>query len=274
MKVKNRVLYLSTLFLLTLCISTKVEAKKIYVQKDMVYSLNQFSKKKVKAVKYDKKYINIKDGKVIPKKKGKTSFVLRTKSNKKKITINIVKKVGFGVSTTIYRDEGQRVNLEFTAKEGVSYSSSTKTVARVSKKGVVTLLKRGKATVKVKYLGKTYKVRVVCRPSLIGKVFRPNLSNVASVVIRRMDDTNQYTCTKQEMSNILDMIRCKNWYSYAENPVEKKMGMSHQIGMYDFNGNKIVVIEVNPKIAWIRIPEDGSYMTPLGYTLPEFIKKI
>ena len=42
----------------------------------MVYSLNQFSKKKVKAVKYDKKYINIKDGKVIPKKKGKTSFVL------------------------------------------------------------------------------------------------------------------------------------------------------------------------------------------------------
>ena len=34
MKVKNRVLYLSTLFLLTLCISTKVEAKKIYVQKD------------------------------------------------------------------------------------------------------------------------------------------------------------------------------------------------------------------------------------------------
>lgn len=89
-----------------------------------------------------------------------------------------------------------------------------------------------------------------------------------------MDDTNQYTCTKQEMSNILDMIRCKNWYSYAENSVEKKMGMSHQIGMYDFNGNKIVVIEVNPKIAWIRIPEDGSYMTPLGYTLPEFIKKI
>lgn len=85
MKVKNRVLYLSTLFLLTLCISTKVEAKKIYVQKDMVYSLNQFSKKKVKAVKYDKKYINIKDGKVIPKKKGKTSFVLRTKSNKKKL---------------------------------------------------------------------------------------------------------------------------------------------------------------------------------------------
>ena len=161
----------------------------------MVYSLNQFSKKKVKAVKYDKKYINIKDGKVIPKKKGKTSFVLRTKSNKKKITVNIVKKVGFGVSTTIYRDVGKRVNLEFT-------------------------------------------------------------------------------CTKQEMSNILDMIRCKNWYSYAENPVEKKMGMSHQIGMYDFNGNKIVVIEVNPKIAWIRIPEDGSYMTPLGYTLPEFIKKI
>jgi hypothetical protein len=52
------------------------------------------------------------------------------------------------------------------------------------------------------------------------------------------------------------------------------MGMSHQISMYDFNGNKIVVIEVNPKIAWIRIPEDGSYMTPLGYTLPEFIKKI
>lgn len=215
---KNRVLYLSTLFLLTLCISTKVEAKKIYVQKDMVYSLNQFSKKKVKAVKYDKKYINIKDG--------------------------------------------------------VSYSSSNKKVARVSKKGVVTLLKRGKATVKAKYLGKTYKVRVVCRPSLIGKVFRPNLSNVASVVIRRMDDTNQYTCTKQEMSNILDMIRCKNWYSYAETPVEKKMGMSHQISMYDFNGNKIVVIEVNPKIAWIRIPEDGSYMTPLGYTLPEFIKKI
>lgn len=156
----------------------------------------------------------------------------------------------------------------------MSYSSSNKKVARVSKKGVVTLLKRGKATVKVKYLGKTYKVRVVCRPSLIGKVFRPNLSNVASVVIRRMDDTNQYTCTKQEMSNILDMIRCKNWYSYAENPVEKKMGMSHQIGMYDFNGNKIVVIEVNPKMAWIRIPEDGSYMTPLGYTLPEFIKKI
>lgn len=172
MKVKNRVLYLSTLFLLTLCISTKVEAKKIYVQKDMVYSLNQFSKKKVKAVKYDKKYINIKDGKVIPKKKGKTSFVLRTKSNKKKITVNIVKKVGFGVSTTIYRDVGKRVNLEFTAKEGVSYSSSNKKVARVSKKGVVTLLKRGKATVKVKYLGKTYKVRVVCRPSLIGKVFR------------------------------------------------------------------------------------------------------
>ena len=171
----------------------------------MVYSLNQFSKKKVKAVKYDKKYINIKDGKVIPKKKGKTSFVLRTKSNKKKITVNIVKKVGFGVSTTIYRDVGKRVNLEFTAKEGVSYSSSNKKVARVSKKGVVTLLKRGKATVKVKYLGKTYKVRVVCRPSLIGKVFRPNLSNVASVVIRRMDDTNQYTCTKQEMSNILDI---------------------------------------------------------------------
>ena len=26
------------------------------------------------------------------------------------------------------------------------------------------------------------------------------------------------------MSNILDMIRCKNWYSYAENPVEKKDG--------------------------------------------------
>ena len=43
--------------------------------------------------------------------------------------------------------------------------------------------------------------------------------------------------------------------------LRKKMGMSHQIGMYDFNGNKIVVIEVNPKIAWIRIPEDGSYMT-------------
>ncbi len=36
--------------------------------------------------------------------------------------------------------------------------------------------------------------------------------------------------------------------------------MSHQIGMYDFNGNKIVVIEVNPKIAWIH-REDGSYMT-------------
>lgn len=63
----------------------------------------------------------------------------------------------------------------------MSYSSSNKKVARVSKKGVVTLLKRGKATVKVKYLGKTYKVRVVCRPSLIGKVFRPNLSNVASL---------------------------------------------------------------------------------------------
>lgn len=271
---KNRVLYLSMLFLLTFCISTKVEAKKIYVQKDIAYSLNQFSKGKVKVVKYDKKYIKIKNGKVIPKKKGKTALVLRTKSNKKKITVNIVKKVGFGVSTTIYRDVGKRVNLEFTAKEGVSYSSSNKKVARVSKKGVVTLLKRGKATVKVKYLGKTYKVRVVCRPSLIGKVFRPNLSNVASVVIRRMDDTNQYTCTKQEMSNILDMIRCKNWYSYAENPVEKKMGMSHQIGMYDFNGNKIVVIEVNPKADWIRVPNDGSYKTPLGYTLPEFIKKI
>ncbi|MFR1748395.1 MAG: hypothetical protein ACLSV5_09930 [Clostridium sp.] len=100
----------------------------------MVYSLNQFSKKKVKAVKYDKKYINIKDGKVIPKKKGKTSFVLRTKSNKKKITVNIVKKVGFGVSTTIYRDVGKRVNLEFTVKEGVSYSSSKKKLLEFQKR--------------------------------------------------------------------------------------------------------------------------------------------
>mgnify|MGYP000028971269 FL=1 len=256
---KNRVLYLSMLFLLTFCISTKVEAKKIYVQKDIAYSLNQFSKGKVKVVKYDKKYIKIKNGKVIPKKKGKTALVLKTKSNKKNITIKIVKKVCFGVSKTIYCDVGNRVNLKFTAKEGVSYSSSNKKVAKVSKKGIVTLLKRGKATIKAKYLGKTYQVQVVCRASLVGKVFMPNLSNIATVVIRRIDGTDEHTCTKLEMINILDMIRCRNWYSYVETPDEKKMNMSHQISMYDSNGNKTVVIEVNTKADWIRVPEEGSY---------------
>lgn len=135
-------------------------------------------------------------------------------------------------------------------------------------------MKRGKATIKAKYLGKTYQVQVVCRASLVGKVFMPNLSNIATVVIRRIDGTDEHTCTKLEMINILDMIRCRNWYSYVETPDEKKMNMSHQISMYDSNGNKTVVIEVNPKADWIRVPNDGSYKTPLGYTLPEFIKKI
>ena len=271
---KRKLIFCSLLFMLTLCISTNAGAKTIYMQKNASYKRNQLINGKVKDIKYDKKYFKRKKGKLIPQKSGKTTVVFTTKAKKEKITVNIVPKVGFGVGAKVTRDVGYRINLDFTAKTGVTYTSSNKSVAKVSEKGILTMRKRGKATVKAKYLGKTYTGQISCRAPLVGKIFKPDLSQITSIRIRISDGSNEHLCTEQEFQAITDLFSGKAWYYYVETPTEEKEKMSRVISMYDAAGNEEIRIEVDSKSDRIRVENDGPYKTPAGFTLPEFIKNI
>ena len=134
--------------------------------------------------------------------------------------------------------------------------------------------KRGKATVKAKYLGKTYTVQISCRAPLVGKIFKPDLSQITSIRIRISDGSNEHLCTEQEFQAITDLFSGKAWYYYVETPTEKKEKMSRVISMYDAAGNEEIRIEVDSKSDRIRVENDGPYKTPAGFTLPEFIKNI
>lgn len=270
---KNKIVLFSLLFLAAFVVSTKVEAKTVYLQKNASYQAKQFVNKKVKEIKYNKKYVKVKNGKVIPKKIGKTSVTFITKSKKKKYTFNIVKKVGFGLSIKLSRDVGEKFQLNFTDKNGVQYSSTNKKVVTVSKKGLLNFIKRGNATIKAKYLGKTYKLQVICRARNVGKIFHPNLDNVTTVKIQNKNST-EHICSKEEMTSIFDMIKNKSWYYYKELPNEAKEEMKYTIAMFDASGNEVVCIQVSPEAKRIRVKNDGTYQTPYGFLLPDWMLKL
>lgn len=267
---KNKMVLFALLFFAAFVLTIKAEAKSFYLQKNAAYQMKQFVNKKVKKIKYDKKYIKLKNGKVIPKKTGKTSVTFITKSKKKRYSFTIVKKVGFSLSIKVTRDVGEKFQLHFTDENGAVYSSTNKKVAIVSKTGLVRFLKRGKATIKAKYLGKTYKVQVICRARRVGKIFHPNLEKVVTVKIR-MKNSKEHICTKEEMTSIFEMINNNSWYYYTELPNEKKEEMNYTIIMVDESGNETVCIQVEPGLKRIRVKDDGVYQTPYGFSLPDWI---
>ena len=59
---KNKIVLFSLLFLAAFVVSTKVEAKTVYLQKNASYQAKQFVNKKVKEIKYNKKYVKVKNG--------------------------------------------------------------------------------------------------------------------------------------------------------------------------------------------------------------------
>lgn len=249
-----------------------VASSKVVVQKNESYALKQFVSKKVSNIKYDRHYVSIKNGKITPKKLGKTNIIFKSKSSSKKYILNIVKKVGFGIKTRVEGDVGKKYQLHFSAKSGVKYSSTNKEIVSVSKKGMITFLKRGTATIKAKYLGKTYKVSVICRPGNNAKLFKPNLENVAVIKIKSTN-SQEYTCTKEEANSIIEMITKNTWYYYAELPTEIKEEMKYTVTMYDALSNELLCIELDSKCKRIRVKNDGPYYSPYGFTIPAWLNK-
>ena len=66
--------------------------------------------------------------------------------------------------TSLVMKEGDTYQLKVTGtKKKVTWKSTNKKAAAVSKKGLVTAVKAGKATIKAKTGGKTYKCKVVVK---------------------------------------------------------------------------------------------------------------
>lgn len=77
-------------------------------------------------------------------------------------------------SKTILVGESEKLSMKGTSKK-VKWSSSDKKIAKVSKKGIVTALSKGKVTITAKVAGKSFKCKV--------KVEQPALSNISLSLI-------------------------------------------------------------------------------------------
>ncbi len=120
----------------------------------------------------NKKIATISKGKIVGRKKGKAKITFTTKGGAK-VTFTV--KVQAGQVTTrklavnaskVSLKKGQRFTIQatvtpVTSQQKVTYTTSDKKVASVSKKGMITAKKKGKATITVKSGSKKKTIKVV-----------------------------------------------------------------------------------------------------------------
>ena len=128
---------------------------------------------------------------------GSAVLKLQAKDYKKEVHVSVVPKVKDirGIKLKLSLEEGDSYRLkakllpEKFAKEPVTYSSSDKTVAKVSKKGKITARKVGKAIVSVSAGGRTEKIKVTVKEKVI--VTNDSYSDADSGA--NNSDTNSYS---------------------------------------------------------------------------------
>ena len=128
---------------------------------------------------------------------GSAVLKLQAKDYKKEVHVSVVPKVKDirGIKPKLSLEEGDSYRLkakllpEKFAKEPVTYSSSNKTVAKVSKKGKITARKAGKAIVSVSAGGRTEKIKVTVKEKVI--VTNDSYSDADSGA--NHSDTNSYS---------------------------------------------------------------------------------
>ena len=128
---------------------------------------------------------------------GSAVLKLQAKDYKKEVHVSVVPKVKDirGIKPKLSLEEGDTYRLkakllpEKFAKEPVTYSSSNKTVVKVSKKGKITARKAGKAIVSVSAGGRTEKIKVTVKEKVI--VTNDSYSDADSGA--NHSDTNSYS---------------------------------------------------------------------------------
>lgn len=140
---------------------------------------------KVKWQTSNKKIATVKKGVVKAKKKGKATITATCKKKKYKCKITVkkaikVKKIKLNVSKlTLMNVRGYQLKVTFTPKnttnKKVTYASSNKKVATVSKKGYVKAVKNGTATITAKSGGKKATCKVTVKSPGV-KVIKVTLS--------------------------------------------------------------------------------------------------
>lgn len=156
----------------------KLSKTSVSVYKGKTYTLklkNAKSGKKVKWSTSNKKVVSVKQSgnKAVVKgvKAGKATVTAKYGSKKYKCTVTVKSKPVALSKTSVSLKKGTKYTLKLknaTASK-VKWSSSNKSVATVSKNGVVTAKKAGKATVAAKYGSKKYKCTVTVKDTIVYK---------------------------------------------------------------------------------------------------------
>lgn len=173
----------------------KLSKTSVSVYKGKTYTLklkNAQSGKKVKWSTSNKKVVSVKQSgnKAVVKgvKAGKATVTAKYGSKKYKCTVTVKSKPVALSKTSVSLKKGTKYTLKLrnaTASK-VKWSSSNKSVATVSKNGVVTAKKAGKATVTAKYGSKKYKCNVTVKAPSALSVSSKNVTvkGTAAVTIK------------------------------------------------------------------------------------------
>lgn len=150
----------------------------ISVYKGKTYTLklkNTKSNKKVKWLTSNKKVVSVKQSGskavITGVKAGKATVTAKYGNKKYKCKVTVKNKPVALSNTSVSLKKGTRYTLKLknaTASK-VKWSSSNKSVATVSKNGVVAAKKAGKATITAKYGNKKYKCTIVVKDNVVYK---------------------------------------------------------------------------------------------------------
>lgn len=146
--------------------AVKLSSKSIIRANGTTYTLKvKGTKKKAKWYSSNKKVATVnKYGNVTAVGKGTATITAKVRSKKYKCTVKVVKPKINKTSKTIVKGKTYDLKISGTSSK-VTWSSSNKSVAKVSSKGKVTAVKKGTATIKAKVNGK----KLYCTINVVNK---------------------------------------------------------------------------------------------------------
>ncbi|GEM_PF-3437320 len=133
---------------------------------------------------------------------------------------------------TIRINVGQTKQLRAFGNKSVKWRVKSGKSISVNKKGVIKGLKKGKSRVIAYKNGKSKAISV----KVSNVYYKCDFSWVDSIKIRNLDNGNEKTAAKDEVSKIEQSLSEQSLCRITKNPYEKAVGGGYMLYLYDING--------------------------------------
>lgn len=137
-------------------------------------------------------------------------------------------------------------------KANRKYKCSNKLVAKITSKGKLVALKKGKTKI-------YYKNKKVCDVTVKNSYFVGDFTNVEKMVVTNLKNGETKEFNKNDITLFQKKINQNKYYRVAKDNKKKKGGFDYSFSFYDKNGKMLFELALgNKKMKYYASPEETS----------------